>query len=61
MEKLLVAIMTIAVVLVGVLHAGYSQHSTFEDISTAQQYTNQYPEEMPDISLQPMTNVPCNW
>jgi hypothetical protein len=61
MKKLVVAIMIVAVALVGVLHASYVQHKTLEDISITQQYLNQYPEKMSDITLQPTTNFPLNW
>ena len=60
MKKLVVAIMIVAVALVGVLHASYVQHKTLEDISITQQYLNQYPEKIPDITLQPMTHFPLN-
>jgi len=61
MKKLLVAIMTITVALVGVLHASYVQHKTLEDIAVIEQYLSQYPEEMPDITLQPMAGFSLNW
>jgi len=61
MRKLLIAIMTVTVALVGVLHAGYFQHKALEDSAIAQQYANQYPEEMPDITLQPMAGYSLNW
>ena len=61
MKKLVVAIMIVAVALVGVLHASYVQHKTAKDIAITQEYLNQYPEEMPEITLQPMTHFPLNW
>jgi len=60
MKKLVVAIMIVAVALVGVLHASYVQHKTLEDIAITQRYLSQYPEEMPEITLQPMTNFPLS-
>ena len=61
MRKLLIAIMTVTVALVGILHASYVQHKTLEDISITQQYLNQYPEKMSDITLQPMASYSLNW
>jgi hypothetical protein len=61
MKTLVVAIMIVAVALVGVLHASYVQHKTVEDIAITQEYLNQYPEEMPEITLQQMTHFPLNW
>ena len=60
MRQLVIAIMIVAFALVGVLQAGYFQHKTLEGISLAKQYINQYPEEIPDIILQPITNFPLN-
>lgn len=61
MKTLVVAVMIVAIALVGVLHASYVQHKAVEEISAMQRYLSQYPEEMPDITLQPATHFPLNW
>jgi len=58
MRKLVIAIMIVAFALVGVLHAGYVQHKTVEDTSIIAEYLSQYPEELSDITLQPVTPFP---
>jgi len=60
MKELLAVIITITVALVGVLHGGCFHHKTLEDIAMTQQHLSQYPEEMPDIPLQPMASFSLN-
>jgi hypothetical protein len=58
MRKLVVAIMIVGFALVGALHAGYVQHKTVEGTSVITEYLSQYPEELSDITLQPVAPFP---
>jgi aldehyde:ferredoxin oxidoreductase len=47
-----------SLVLCAFSHAGYVQYKTVEDTSVIAEYLSQYPEELSDITLQPVTPFP---
>jgi hypothetical protein len=55
---LLMTLITITCIFAGVLYGGYRHHEKSEEISVDRQYMNLYPETMPNLVLDPMTNIP---
>ena len=55
---LLMTLFTITCILAGVLHGGYMHHERVTEIPVGQEYMNFYPETMPNVVLDPMTNIP---
>ena len=54
----LMTLITITFILAGVLYGGYTHHERIEEIQFSQEYLNYYLETMPNIVLDPITNVP---
>jgi hypothetical protein len=52
---LLMTLITITCIFAGVLYGGFKQT---KQISVDQEYMNIYPETMPNVVLDPMTNIP---
>ena len=55
---LLMTIFTITCFFAGVLYGGYMHRERAKEISVGQEYLNLYPEIMPNVVLDPMTNIP---
>lgn len=55
---LLMTILTTTCIFAGVLYGGYTHQERTEEIQFSQEYLNYCPETMPNIVLDPMTNVP---
>ena len=55
---LLMTLITITCILAGALYGGYTQQEIKEEIQISQEYLSYYPEMMPNIVLEPMTNIP---
>ena len=55
---LLMTFITITSFLAGVLYGGYTHQERTEEIQISQEYLKHYPETIPNIVLDPMTNIP---
>ena len=55
---LLMTLISMTSFLVGALYGGYTHQEKTEEIQISQEYPTCYPETMPNIVLDPMTNVP---
>ena len=54
----LMTLIIITSFLVGALYGGYKHQERTEELQISPEYLNYYPETMPNIVLDPMTNVP---
>jgi hypothetical protein len=55
---LLMTSITITLFLAGVLYGGYTHHERTEESKISQKYLNYHLDTMPNMVLDPMTNVP---
>ena len=54
----LMTLITMTCFFAGVLYGGYMHREKTEEISVGQEYMNLYPETMPNVVFDPMTNIP---
>jgi hypothetical protein len=58
MKRLFATLILVLFALAGLFHSTHLNYDQGDDFSSIQSYMSQYSETMPDVVLDPMTNIP---